>query len=299
MKEFIEKLLYFKKSVNSNIYDVEFRYTEELKTYSSIELHFILYPYSRKINSTNIRFLPFEEYINDVSSSQHSAYQKMNKRFHEVFGLLLGSLIAGIFYYYKPEILFSVESIVGVFAAYSIGKELWDDILRLAINLTKESKLRFTEDYYKYELDENTTMTHYSKLAKKKRYAKDTILPKKLHFLELSNSQTLRMYFEKNDFEQLSDTQIHLFSVHIDSNLIKEFEKKGYLFGVKVSLNKKTIGITKSLEFFQSIHGKEKGCLDADQIWHKNKIFYRKSLSINRLKYFLERGLLEEKIIFK
>ena len=294
--EFPENLIYLEKSPrHPNLYDVSLHGIDKLTEYDSIEIHIVLYPYSRRISSEQVSFYPFEEYVKDVESNHLSAYSKMLPKFQKFFGLTLGSLIAGIFYKYKPDDLFSVESIVAVFAAYSIGKEMWSDIERFFINISKRSRMRYTEDYYRYELEKFTTMTHYSTLAKQKRYGKTTLLPEKINFLELSNSQTLRMYFELAEIKEKKAKSAHIFSIHIDPTLHPDFVKYGHLFGVKLSLNQKKFGFTKKLELFQSLHNHEKGCLDDEEVWSKNAIYFRRVLTLGKIKYFLERGLITSK----
>ena len=107
-----------------NIYDIEMQQLDELAQYDSVECHIVLYPYSRKICSKDIKFYPFEEYVKDILSHQKSAYAKSSSQFNKIFGLLLGLLITIIFFKFKPDDLFSVESIVSVFGAYFVGKEV-------------------------------------------------------------------------------------------------------------------------------------------------------------------------------
>ena len=76
-----------------NIYDVEMKHFEHLQKYDSIECHIVLYPYSRKICSQNIKFFPFEEYVKDILSCQKSAYIPIRSQFNEIFGLLMGLLL--------------------------------------------------------------------------------------------------------------------------------------------------------------------------------------------------------------
>ncbi|HMW07568.1 MAG TPA: hypothetical protein PK079_11815 [Leptospiraceae bacterium] len=298
--EFPEDIVYLEKSDrHPNLYDVSLSNIDKLRDYDSIEVHIVLYPYSRRITSEHISFFPFEEYVKDVQSNQLSAYSKIQLKFHKFFGVALGSVIAGFFYKYKPEDLFSVESVVAVFAAYAIGKELWADLERFFINISKRWRLRYTEDYYKYELEKFTTMAHYSSLAKRKRYGKVTLLPEKINFLELSNSQTLRMHFNMKDIKPAEAKSAHIFSIHIEPSLQSDFEKYGHLFGVKLSLNKKTLGFTKRLELFQSLHNREKGCLDDEEVWSANSIFCRKAITLGKIKFFVGRDLLSGKSLVR
>ena len=71
------------------------------------------------------------------------------------------------------------------------------------------------------------------------------------------------------------------------------------MFGVKLSFNKRLLGITKSLELFQSVHNYTKGCLDETGTWIDGGVFYRKTLTWGRLKWFLKNGVLRHQAIIK
>ena len=275
-----------------DIYDVELMHLDRLKQCDSVECHIIVYPYSRKILSRHFEFNPYEEYVNDIIASQKSAYAKIKNSFKNIFGLFLGILITVIFFILKPVDLFTVESIVSVIGAYFVGKELWDDIEDLMIDISKDWRIRYLDRYYYYRLEKNTTLSLYSQLAKKRRYGKAVVLPEKIDFIQKSNSQTIRMFFHMKDLKKLDETSAHILSIRMNSELLTDFEQEGFMFGVKLSFNKRLLGGTRCLEFFQSIDKDLKGCMDAAGEWVNEGIFYRKTFSIGRLKYFMSTGLL-------
>ncbi len=279
------------------MYDVEMKHIEYLKQYDSVECHLVLYPYSRKVGSQNITFYPFEEYTKDILTHQKSAYVKHGSQFNEAFGLLLGLVITLFFFRFKPDDLFSVESIVSVFGAYFVGKEIWDDIERILINLTTHWRLRFQENYYSCHLIKHTTLTHYSYFAKKQRYGITPLLPEKMDFIKQSNSQTVRLFFNMSDLRFFGERKGHLFSIHVDPDVLEEFDTEGFLFGVKISLNKRQFGVTRCLELFQSLHKQTKGALDEHGMWSEGNVFYRKTLLLGRFKAFLKNGMLYQKAI--
>ncbi|MBN1937881.1 MAG: hypothetical protein JW934_24720 [Anaerolineae bacterium] len=286
-----------------NIHDVEFTHLPVLQRYHEVECHIVLYPYSRRVSSENLAFYPFEEYVKDVLSQQRSAYARQQDRFNEVFGLSLGLLIALIFWAFKPEELLSIESIVSMFGAYVIGKELWDDIERVLVEISKNWPLRYRDSYYQYALEKHTTLTAYSLLAKQKRYGKTMPLPARIDFIKQSNSQTVRMLFDMRDFKHfdahkhIEAQDAHILSIHIDPAVHDAFEQEGYLFGVKLSLNRRFFGITRHLELFQSSGQGELGCLDEQGVWNPRAVFYRQTFSIGRIKYFMRQGLAADRAI--
>ncbi len=292
-----------KNSDIPHIYDVDMNHLDELKRYHSVESHIVLYPYSRKVGSNHIRFYPFEEYVHDILSHQKSAYEQIASQFNKFLGIFLGIVITGIFAVFNPKDLLSVQSIMSVMGAYFVGKELWDDVENALIQLTKHWRVKYVDNYYSYRLEKYTTLAMYSSFAKKQRYGKTTLLPEFIDFIEQSNSQTLRMYFNMADIdlEQCCDgeysTTRHLFSIHINPDLLDEFEQDSFLFGVKLSLNKKFLGVTRSSELFQSFHNGAQGALDESGVWHDGSIFYRNTMTIGRLKFFLKSGIMPQQAI--
>lgn len=276
------------------LYDVELQHGEHLKGYSVLECHISLYPYSRKIHSQNITVEPFEEYVKDIVSHGRSAYTKINTYFHKVFGLLLAFVIALVFFAVNPAILFSIESVVSVLGAYFVGKELWDDIERALVDCSKRWRVRYVEPSYLYQLEKHTTLTHYSHLAKKHRYGKAPLLPEKIDFIQQSNSQTVRMYFDLKDIAAVESA--HMLSIRVDPPLQEDFEREGFMFGVKLSFNTKSFCIMRCFELFQSIDKDVIGCLDEQGEWVEGA-FYRATVVVGNVKYFKDEGVLPDRVI--
>jgi len=245
-----------------------------------------VYPYSRKISSENIALNPLEEYAKDIVSHLSSAYVKICNQFNDIFGLLLGLLIIIIFILIDPEDFYSIESIVSVFAAYFIGKELWDDIEKILINISKDWRIRYTDNYYLYQLEKHTTLTQFSYFAKKCRYGKAPLLPEKMDFVQQSNSQTVRMFFDMRDLSHIEDDTAHILSIHIAPELLDDFMRDGFMLSIKLSLNKSFLGFVSSFEIFQSLSKNSLGCLDTNGNWHDNAALVRRTFRIKRLKYF-------------
>lgn len=274
-----------------NIYDVSLIQSENIKKFKSIEVSLFLYPFSRKVFSKNIKFNPFEEYVKDILSDQRSAYFKIGNNLNNLFGIFLGLLITIVFYYFKPNELLSIESIVSVFGSYIIGKELWNDIEKFLINVSKSWRIQFEENRYAYRLDKNTMMTHYTLLAKKERYGIMPVMPQKIHFINQSNSQTVRLFIKTNDIIQSKSKNSHLLSIRVDSEKMEQFEKDGYMMTVRMKFNKKILWWTKTWEFFNSINKGEIGCLDQHGRWTKNAVLVRRINSCRRLSLLLKSKL--------
>ncbi|MEW6234579.1 MAG: hypothetical protein AB1656_04270, partial [Candidatus Omnitrophota bacterium] len=274
------------------VYDVEIDHLDWLAKFHSFECHIILYPYSRKISSKDFSFTPFEEYVKDIASHQRSAYTRIDDHFNNIFGLGLGLVITFLFLIFNKEDLFAIESIVSVICAYMIGKDLWSDIEKFLIDLSKDWRLRYCENYYLYQLEKNTTLTQYSYHAKKQRYGIAPLLPEKMDYIEQSNSQTVRMHFDRSGLPTLDSDSAHIMTINVNPNIQEELTKSGFLFGVKLSFNKKFLGWVRSYEIFQSLDKNSKGCMNDKGQWIDGSIFYRKTMSLGRLKFFWKKGLI-------
>lgn len=276
-----------------HIYDVELNNIGSFKRrYDTFECHLVVYPYSRYITAKNVHIFPYEEYVKDITSERKSAYSKIGDQSQKAFGLLFGAVITAVVAYLKPSDFFSVEALVSVFAAYLLGKDLWNDVERLLTKLSNKGRLRFQELYYLYELDPHTTLTNYSYLAKWRRYGKHQILPEKMDMIEHSNSQTVRLHFNLHRWEDISDDHIHLFSVHIDEALADQFTIDKLMLGLKMSFNRTMfMGHHACFELFQSADAAKIGCLDDKGLWHKQRVFYRHIRRWGHWKWFAKSGI--------
>ncbi len=275
------------------LFDVELNRINRLKNFHSFEFHFVLYPFSRNIDADHFIFNPFEEYVKDIQLNQKSAYGPIKTGFDKFFGVLLGFLLFVIFYIFNPSDLFSVQSIVSVIGAYAIGKEIWDDIEDAMIRMSETWKIRYMSLYYRFRLESNSTQSQYTQFAKKRRYGKSAVLPEKMDFIQLSNSQTLRLYFLVKNLLGIDDTSAHVLSFRLDSQVLDDFLQEGYGVGIKLSFNKRFFKFNSCFELFQSFVDESVGCLDKKGQWKKDNLFYRRTFSFGRIKYFAKQGFLK------
>lgn len=275
------------------IYDIEFRHLGRIRGYDLLECHLVLYPYSRQLNSGKIILTPYEEYARDILAQQRSAYKPIGQIGKNLFGIFLGALIIGIFALLKPVELYSIESIVSIIGAYAIGKELWDDLENWLVNVTASSKIRFQPRYYSFQLEKNTTISKYFSLARNSRYGHPMLLPHQMDFIQQSNSQTVRMLFRVTDLPTAAEGPVHVLSVHVPPALAGEFEEKGYMFGVKWGMVRKTGLLHRTSEVFQSLHGNSLGSLDAGNRWNEGDAFFRDTFSLGRVKFYWKSRVLD------
>ncbi len=277
----------------AHIYDVELSHIERLKDYGSVECHIVLYPYSRRIRSSHLTFNPYEEYAKDISERRKSLYTPIVSPASSLFGISLGLLIIFLFWSVRPEEVFSLQSIISILGAYFIGKDLWTDIEQLLVNVTKTWRLRYQRSYYGYQLERNTTLTNYSALAREHRYGTASLLPDQLDFIQNSNSLTVRMRFAQADLRSFKEAAAHILSIRVEPELREEFERSGFMFGVKLTLNRRVGLMTRGLELFQSLSHQARGCLDEHGRWIEDGVTWREVLAAGRLRFSLKRGILE------
>lgn len=276
------------------VYDIQFQHLGRVRSYDLLECHIVLYPYSRQLNSGKIVLMPYEEYARDILAQQRSAYKQIGETAKNLFGVFLGLLLVLIFALIRPVELYSLASIVSIIGAYAIGKELWDDLENWMVNTTASTRIRFQPRYYNYQLEKNTTISKYFNLARTSRYGHPMLLPHRMDFIQQSNSQTVRMLFRVADLPTEGEGPVHVLSIHLPPALVKEFEEKGYLFGVKWGLINRIGLLLRSREIFQSMHGHSLGSLDTHNKWQEGKALLRETFSLGRIKFYWKNKVLEE-----
>ncbi len=275
-----------------NIYDVELTNVSALRAYESVEVHLVLYPFSRQIISDTYRFYPFEEYANEISTRRRSVYSRVPQPAGSLFGILLGIVIILVFLAIKPSEVASLQSFVAILGAYFIGKDLWHDIEALFVNISKNWRVRYQTGYYAYQLERNTTLTSYSALAREQRYGKGSLVPERMEFISSSNSKTVRLKFSSGDLRRFAQNTAHIMALRLDPAIADEFESAGYMFSVKVSLNERGLFWRRAHEFFQSLNAGQRGCLNFNNAWTNDAALAREAVFIGNLRYLASQRIL-------
>lgn len=276
------------------IYDVELQRIPELKSYSSVEVHVVLYPYSRQVRAPDFAFNPYQEYADDVQTRRRSLYIHLPHVANSLFGIFLGILIVLAFLVIKPSEVASLQSIVAILGAYFIGKDLWNDIEGLLVALSHDWRVRYQTSPYAYQIEKNTTLTGYSALAREERYGKASLLSEMMDLIPNANSKTVRMYFDGATLKRFSETTAHILSIRVAPDLIDEFEASGFMFGVKISLNQQRALLRLAHEFFQSGNRGTCGCLDEHGVWVTNAVMERDIWWLRNIRYLQNRRVIRE-----
>lgn len=274
------------------IYDVELNNIDALKGYDSVEVHLVLYPFSRQITADAYKFNPFEEYANDISTRRRSLYTRVPRAANSLFGIFLGIAIILFFLVVRPSEVYSLQSIVAILGAYFIGKDLWNDIEAALVNLSKDWTLRFQTSYYEYRVEKNTTLTNYSAVAREHRYGKASLLPEQMEFISNANSKTIRMKFSHQDFKGFKEQAAHVLGMRFEPDVATEFERAGYMFSAKISLNERALFVRRSNEYFQSLNAGERGCLNFNNEWTADAALARRAFFLGRLRYLADKRII-------
>jgi hypothetical protein len=262
-----------------------------LRAYDSVEVHLVLYPFSRQITSDAYRFNPFEEYAEDISTRRRSLYTRVPRPAGSLFGIFLGVLIILIFLVINPSEVSSLQSFVAILGAYFIGKDLWNDIEALLVNLSKNWRVRYQTDYYAYQVEKNTTLTNYSALAREQRYGKASLLPERMEFISSSNSKTARLKFSPAELRGFQHEVAHILAMRFDEAIRDELENAGYMFSVKISLNRRVLFVRAAHEFFQSLNAGKRGCLNFQNEWTSDAALARNAYFLGNLRFLAAQRL--------
>lgn len=292
MRAPLDNLIRLKRNPDfSNIYDVELGNIAALKQYESVEVHLVLYPFSRQITAETYKFNPFEEYANDISTRRRSLYTRVPRAANSLFGIFLGIAIILFFLAVRPDEVYSLQSIVAILGAYFIGKDLWNDIEAGLANVSKDWALRYQTSYYGYQVEKNTTLTNYSALAREQRYGKASLLPEQMDFISNSNSKTVRMKFSQHALHAFGQDTAHILGIRFDAPLEQEFTHAGFMFSVKVSLNERALVVRRAHEFFQSLNAGTRGCLNFQNVWMNDTALARDAYFLGNLRYLANKRL--------
>lgn len=293
MSDPLQNLIRLKQNSDlAYIYEVELNNISALKQYDSVEVHLVLYPFARQILADNYRFTPFEDYANDISTRRRSLYSRVPQPANSIFGILLGIAIILLFLVIHPEEVYSLQSIVAILGAYFIGKDLWNDIEAGLVNISKDWKLRYQTSYYQYQVEKNTTLTNYSALARVQRYGKASLVPGQMEFISNANSKTIRMRFSQNELRAFDGETAHILAMRFDANLAQEFERAGFMFSVKVSLNSRAVMVRRAREIFQSLNAGQRGCLNFENAWLDDAALERDAYFLWHLRYLIRKQIL-------
>lgn len=268
---------------------------QTIRSSKAVECTFFVYPYSLKMDNASFNILPYEEYVRDIDAGRRSTYQKLEPTASKLFGIFLGLVLIIIFGIYNPNELYSLQNLIAVLGAYTLGKEMWDDLDKWLIDTTKTWSIRWRGSQYYYVKEDFGTIQRFWKLARVKRNGQPTILPVWLDFMTHSNAKTVEAYFEQKTLSQYPENSLVQFgNVVINQDSYQDFQESGAMFGFKLSLKQQFWLGDITYEIFQSIDKTEYGAVDKKGIWCPQAILHRKVWNLGRIKIYLTKEIVND-----
>jgi len=280
---------------DSNTTKLLFKVSDLVHESKALECTFFVYPYSQDMDNTSFSILPYEEYVRDIDAGRRSTFVKISPFGEKLFGILLGLLIAAVFWRIKPEELYSLQSLVAILGAYTLGKEMWNDIDNFLINMTKKWGFRWRDAQYFYSKEDFGTVQRFWRMARERRNNKPFVLPLFLDFMTHNNAKTAELYFEKATLQRNEiGSKVQFGSISYKPQFESEIKSKGAMTGFKISLRQSVVVGDVTYEIFQALDKKELGAVDKSGNWQPKTILYRKVWNLGRLRWYLTKEILQD-----
>ncbi len=266
--------------------------TEKLAGFSEVGLTFSVYPYAKTINAADLKILPFEEYTKDLQTGKRSSYRLEPAIAKEIFGIILGAIIALVFLIFRPAELISVQSVVSILGAYTIGKDIWEDLEVFLKDLTRSWFFSWREPEFPYRRENFGTIQKFWELARYQRNQEQVLLPSKLDYISNAHSKTAELLFNQQELKpyvQLN-TPFQVASVNFLPETKKPLMEQGMLLVFKVTLVRKLLIGELQHEFFQALDTKNRqvGAVSAiSSAWLPKAVLYRLTWNYGRIKVYI------------
>ena len=247
------------------------------------------------MDNTSFAILPYEEYVRDIEVGRRSTFEKIDPFADKFFGVLLGILIALLFWVVKREDLLSVQSLAAILGAYALGKEMWLDLDNFLVNTSKKWDFRWREAQYFYAKEDFGTIQRFWRLARTRRNGQPFILPEFLDFMTHSNSKTVELSFDKASLSRYkTGTEIQFGSVVFKPESEPDLKAEGAMFGFKFSLRQRFWIGDLTYEVFQAVEKNQTGTVDSQGNWHFDSVVYRKVWNFGRFRFYLSKDLIKD-----
>lgn len=281
---------------NIPIIDIGLKDLNNLKDGQSLAVTMLFYPYTRDINSSNFKLLPYEEYVEEISEGGRTTYEIIDDFSDKLFGIILAVIIVSVFGLWQTELLFSVESVVAIIGAYIAGKELWGDIDNWLQKISKGWFFSWKDrDFYYQKLDFGS-IQNYTRYSRNIRYGSAFVLPGKIDFVNQSSSKILELKFSPKELGLIATDSAHVVSLEYQKELEKTFVNHDYILAAKLNIITNFLGLEINSEYFQSKDRNQIGCLDLAGNWLVGKSMLRKSFKIGNLKIYSQTEIVEQNL---
>jgi hypothetical protein len=285
IQPFFQHAFSFRRNAKASEVLVTLNHLPKLAEFAAAEVTLSFYPYDKNLDADSFRFLPYQEYLEDVQHGQRTTYQPSNFIGDKFFGLWLSTMAFSLVGLLNPTKLYTLEAVLSILGAYALGKELWNDVDDFLIRLTKNWSLQWHEADYYYQREDFGTVQRFAQFARLKRYGNETTLASKLDFVTHSNSQTIDLYFRHSDLSHPNQKSARILSCEfVEPKKVRKSKVKG-LWTAKISVHKSLLGFRLVQEAFQAEDATVSGTLDVGNHWKKGKVRVRQYLKIGRLSW--------------
>lgn len=242
------------------------------------------YPYDRDIAAENYKFLPYEEYVDEVTAGGNTLFEPVTDPFRLLFGISVAASIGIVVAIIDVNSILSVEALVSMFGAYTVGKEIWPDVNGFLIGLSRRWRVSWRAQQFSLIREDYGTIQQFYTLARKKRYERIVATPSRLEFNEHSNSKIVDLLYSFRDIKAAKHQPVKILSIFSGDRALV---KLGYMLGVKIAESRKLLFINFNTEYFQARDNGKLGIVDRHGGWREKQAIVRKTISVGRFKVYL------------
>jgi len=270
---------------------------DKLAGFSEFGLTFSVYPYAKTINAADFKILPYEEYTKDLLTGKRSSYRQIPAVAREIFGIILGVIIALVFLVFRPAELISIQSIVSILGAYTIGKDIWGDLEVVLIDITRNWFFNWREPEFPYRRENFGTIQKFWELARYERNQIQVLLPNRLDYISNAHSKTAELLFNRHELQPhvQANSRFQVASVNFAPEAKQALMEQGMQLVFKVTLMKRFIFGELQYEFFQALDTKKRqvGAVSAvSSSWLPKAALHRLTWNYGRIKIYLNSRIL-------
>jgi hypothetical protein len=247
----------------------------ELRRFHSVECALSVYPLIPALTAEDFEVAPYEDYVDELVAGRRSTYVLVKNATDKFFGVLVGLVIAGVFLWLAPQLLFSVEAVVAVMGAYAIGKEAWTDIDDALAGFTKHRAWRWAEQDFFYVREDFGSLQRFWQYARQERYGFRLTLPTMIDVIGHSNSKTVEMLFTADDLSSAQQRQVRIASILLKPTVKEKVTLKQLMIVFKLTLRKRALFGFSVVETYQALVAGKGGTVDASDTWHSQAMLQK------------------------
>lgn len=268
---------------------------DSAKKFDSFECSLSLYSIDTTVKADDFLFDPYEEYISDIAAGKRSTYEKIPDTANQLFGMVLGLVIVVFFAVFLPEQLLSIESVVSIFAAYTVGKEIWIDVDAFLQKLSRNWPVRWLDRDFFFERQQFGTFHRFWQRARIARFGHSNTLPAQIDFISHSNSKTIDMQFDHHDLKALPLDSARILSITLLPNTANFFKTNKYVVVCRFGFVRKLLFFKFVEEYFQAVEQGKIGTLTLANEWYPQGVLKKIKFQVGNLNVDFSDGVIRKK----